>query len=132
MIANLVSNLIGKLLGGGGYSVSPKTVANIERDWESVSVALKSRNPASLRHALIVADKALDNVLKDLIAGDTMGERLKNARAKFHPHTYDRIWQAHKLRNTLVHESGVDVPHYSLTEAISYLKDGISELGVRL
>ncbi len=36
--------------------------------------------------------------------GETVGERLKNAKRLFQQGPYDAIWRAHKLRNTIVHE----------------------------
>ena len=101
-------------------------------EWKNINTLFSGRSPSQLRQALISADKTLDNVLRDLVNGETMGERLKNAEDKFDRYSYDKIWKAHKLRNTLVHESGFEPPHYVLTEAIEDLRRGVVNLGIRI
>jgi hypothetical protein len=74
----------------------------------------------------------LDAVLGESLAfagvkGETVGERLKNAGSLFDKKTYDAIWSAHKLRNTIVHE------HHSPSEketknAVSTLSSAIRRL----
>ena len=126
-------NLLKLLFGfSAGKNISAQTREAISRDWQSVEAALQSKVPSQLRQALITADKALDNALRDIVSGENMGERLKNAKDKFEYSLYDKIWKAHKVRNSLVHEAGYDPPHYVVTEAIENLKQGLINLGVRL
>lgn len=117
---------------GGGKNISSETREKIARDWANIKVLLDGKSPSQLRQALLTADKTLDNALRDLVPGNTMGERLKSAKDKFDYGTYDRIWKAHKVRNALVHEAGYEPPHYVLTEAIENLRRGLEALGVRL
>lgn len=64
-----------------------------------------SNDPIILRSILIDADKLLDNTLKyKRVHGETMGERLKNAKRLFDKQSYNELWEAHKLRNRLVHD----------------------------
>jgi hypothetical protein len=113
-------------------SVSAVTEEKIKKDWESVALLLAQKSPSQLRQALIVADRALDNALKDFIPGETMGERLKNAKDKFDWATYQKIWEAHKVRNNMVHEAGYEPQYYIVTEAVETLKQALISLGVRL
>lgn len=124
-------NLFGKGLKGRS-SVSAQTMELIKREWEQIDVLLGQKGPSQLRQALIKADKTLDNVLRDIVPGDTMGERLKSAREKFDYQTYDKIWKAHLMRNSLIHESGFDPPHHMVTNAIENLKTGLRKLGIRI
>jgi hypothetical protein len=65
------------------------------------------------------------------LSGDTMGERLKNARGRFPDRSiYDGIWRAHKLRNALAHEVGFDLVPSQAKEALSDFERGLRALGV--
>jgi len=112
--------------------VSERAGFNIARDWQEIDLLLKGNSPSQFKQALIVADRSLDLALKDLVAGETMGERLKSAKNIFHPQTYDKIWQAHKLRNALVHESGFEVQSFVVKASVENLKSGLKELGVKI
>lgn len=59
----------------------------------------------SLKNAIFELDKLLDRLLKNKkIKGETLGERLKNAGFLFNNEEYNRVWEAHKIRNILAHE----------------------------
>ena len=114
-----------------GYKlVTVRTKRNIVSDWKNVESQLKGGSPSQLRQALITADKALDNALKDLVDGETMGERLKNAKNLFEYSQYDKLWKAHKMRNSVVHESGFEPPHHAVKKAVHDLKEGLTVLKV--
>ena len=70
-------------------------------------------------------------IKKDLTNGNTMGERLISGKHLFSENTYQEIWSAHKIRNSMVHETGFEPPVYVLTRAINQLKKGVKELGVK-
>lgn len=108
------------------------TADKISIDWRSINDLILKDTPTHLRQAVIVADNTLDAALKDIVAGDTMGERLKNAKDKFNYTTYDRLWKAHKLRNGIVHETSFEPNHFMVKEAIQSIKDGLIILGIRL
>ena len=124
--------IFGSGTGTSYGSVSQETVRKITSDWENISVLLKQKGPSQLKQALIMADKSLDAVLKEIVPGETMGERLKNAVDKFDRPTYNRIWDAHKLRNSLVHEAGFEPAYFMITEAVSNLKEALYKLGVNV
>lgn len=132
MIAELIRDLLFGGFSGGHRSVRADTQMKIKHDWDTIDTLLSQRSPAQLKQALITADKALDNALRDVVAGETMGERLKNAKDKFDPVVYNKIWEAHKIRNSMVHESGYEPPHFMLVEAVGKLKQGLVSLGVKL
>ncbi len=112
--------------------VSPATMQAVQAEWRSINTLLAGGQPSQLKQALIAADKTLDNVLRDMVAGETMAERLKAAKYSFDKSTGDIVWNAHRLRNTLVHESGIEVPHHVLRKSVEDLKKGLSALNVRL
>ena len=110
--------------------VSDITKTNIYNAWENVEFALNSKTPSQLRQALITADKCLDNALRDMVKGESLGQRLKNGQHFFDDVTYQNIWRAHKIRNNLVHEAGYEPSYVSLINSINDLKKGIIKLGV--
>ncbi len=111
-------------------TVSSQTIEKISRDWENIAVLVKGKSPSQLKQALITADKTLDAALKDIVLGDTMGERLKNAKDKFDRATYNRIWDAHKLRNSLVHEAGFEPGYFTLDGAITNIRMALRKLRI--
>ena len=111
--------------------ITVETRNKIQSDWKNIEVLLLQKGPSQLRQALITADKSLDNALKDLVAGENMGERLKNAEKMFDKDDYNKIWEAHKVRNNLVHESGYEPPYFVLTQSVENLKSGLEKVGIR-
>ena len=102
--------LLDKLFGGDGggrVSVSPQTMDFIKRDWEQIDIQVKGGTPSQLRQALISADKTLDTALKEKVSGEKMAERMQNAKDLFDYRLYDKLWKAHKMRNSLVHAPAV-------------------------
>lgn len=132
MLANLLKSLLFGSGSVGRRSVSASTESKIRSDWSNVELALQQKTPSQLRQAVITADRALDSAMRDIFPGETMGERLKAARDRFDPVTYNKIWEGHKVRNALAHEAGYEPPHYVLTEAIENLKKGLISIGVKL
>lgn len=112
--------------------ITVETKEKIQRDWKNIEILLTQKGPSQLRQALITADKSLDNALKDIVDGETMGERLKNAEIFFEREQYNKIWEAHKIRNNLVHESGYEPPYFVVTKAVQDLKEGLEKVGVRI
>lgn len=94
-----------------GTKKSPASSANVldhelvKGKWTEIQQMLRDGGPANFRQSIMEADKLVDMVLRTKVPGDTMGERLKNARGLFHRHTYDQLWTAHKIRNKLAHEA---------------------------
>jgi len=81
----------------------------------------KSDDPYKIKHALIEADKLLDHVMKMKgMKGTDMGSRLKLSKKYFEWNTYNSIWEAHKMRNRLVHEVEMQG---SVSEIKKYYKD---------
>lgn len=77
--------------------------------------------------AVIEADKLFDAALKQSnFRGESMGERLKNAEKSIK--NYHDVWDAHKLRNRLVHEE-VKLKKSQASSALSSFKSGLKSLG---
>lgn len=95
--------------------------------WLKITASVTTEE--SSRHlAVMNADSLLDQAMKDSgIAGDTMGERLKNAKNRLKHR--DAIWHAHKLRNRIAHEDSVKVSPNELKKALAAFKSALKDLG---
>jgi hypothetical protein len=98
--------------------------------WETIMTVSRS-GASGLKSSINEADKLFDHVMKQLgFAGDTMGDRLKHGRARFATYdTYDKIWRAHKLRNSLAHDMSFDLVPSQAHEALKDFERGLRELG---
>src|SRR3989344_2789174 len=80
--------------------------------------------------SIIQADALLDDVLMHLgYEGDTMGDRLKIIDPVQLP-SADRVWSAHRLRNTIVHDPMVEHTRETVINALRAYQDAFRELGV--
>ncbi|MFH1461217.1 MAG: hypothetical protein ABIF84_02245 [Patescibacteria group bacterium] len=80
----------------------PKQV--MEERWRGVENKLAAGDENSYKLAIIEADKIFDELLKRLnLPGQDMGERLKGLSSN-QIGNLDDVWQAHRLRNRIVHE----------------------------
>ncbi len=119
------------------YLILSKSAGESDRQWKlkarnHLSIVLKNtdkNNPVSLKNSLVELDKLLDFVMKSKkLKGDTMGERLKNARSIFDKSMYNKIWDAHKLRNTMVHEIDYKLNPNELIMHISTLRKAVDRV----
>lgn len=82
------------------------------KKWESIEKHLISQNPSDWRLAVIEADVMLDELLRAQgYHGDSIGEMLKGVE-RSDMRSLDHAWEAHKVRNELVHSGS----EYALNE----------------
>lgn len=99
-----------------------------QNQWVIIGRMLESENQAELHHAIYEADKLLDRALKERgLKGTTLGERLKSARSRLSDN--NAVWQAHKLRNKIAHETGVILRRGDVVSALNGFKSGLKDLG---
>ena len=114
-------------------SLSPVDVRKIQDEWARVDELVNLGKPSQLRQAVIKADNVLDLALSKITVGNSVGERLKNARPYFRDFAvYQGLWEAHKVRNALVHEAEYEPMHTVTKDAIAKFKLGLEALGARL
>lgn len=78
--------------------------------------------------AVIKADSLLDEALKNAgLKGGTTGERLNNAAGFLRD--VNGAWRAHKLRNQLAHETGVNPTAIECQRALRQYKKALKDLG---
>ncbi len=67
---------------------------------------LRSDNIYELKQAVIEADKLIDYVLRAKgYSGQSFSDRLRAAQPYIEPQFYNAIWQGHKVRNLIAHET---------------------------
>ena len=85
-------------------------------------------NISSYSMAIIDADKLLDKAMHEMgVPGKTMGDRLKRSGSKFTD--INAVWRAHKLRNAIAHESGLEISYKQAATALSIYKQALKDLG---
>jgi hypothetical protein len=94
--------------------------ARIEQAWSHV---VSLQDPV---RRVIEADKVLDIALGEAGFAGTLGEKLKKAGPRLK--NINDVWNAHKLRNQLAHESGARVSDAQANAAINTLRRAIDQL----
>jgi hypothetical protein len=104
------------------------TREDIQRRWLEIE-KVAATGTMGAKMAIIEADKLLDGTLKSMtMAGATLGERLRFACYKYPE--LRKVWQAHILRNQLVHETTFEVSSGRAREAIQQYKHALKVLKV--
>ncbi|MEK7146777.1 MAG: hypothetical protein AAB772_00810 [Patescibacteria group bacterium] len=98
--------------------------------WQQIKKRMRFGGEANMKLALIEADKIFDEMIKlSGYKGETMADRLKQITSA-QLSNIEQLWQAHKIRNRLVHE-----PDYHLTEeqaeaALGIYQQTFQEIGL--
>lgn len=109
-----------------------KRRSKLDRDyyraqWQKIE-QLQNQGGTGWHLAILEADKLLDQALKAAgYPGQTMGDRLKDARSAFRSN--DHVWQAHKLRNRLAHETDVHLNGIVVSRTLRQFKAGLKDIG---
>jgi len=91
-------------------------------------VELSKGDVSARKDAIIRLDTLLGKSLDYAgVKGNTVGERLKNAKHLFERRKYDEIWKAHKVRNMLVHEQA-DISSGEARKTASVFSSAIGRL----
>lgn len=101
----------------------------VQAKWQEIEQLIQLGSPSNFSRAVLEADKLLDHILKTKRApGLTMGDRLKASKNRFSPAGYNAAWNAHKVRNELVHNSEYTITDFIAKAAIENFKMAIGEL----
>lgn len=124
VIAGLLLALIFRLQHGAAQLDTDK----YRRRWLDIERQIKKDDQRSCQFAVMEADKLLDTALKESgVKGDTMGERLKTAQERWSDR--NGVWNAHKLRNQIVHEASVQVGYDTSRRALAGFKRALKDIG---
>lgn len=91
----------------GGMRVKADLLKKLEQ-----SRSLARGDTSKRKDCLIQLDSIMGAALKHAgVRGETVGERLKNSKQLYDRALYQDMWDAHKLRNAIVHEQHDQSPH---------------------
>lgn len=96
--------------------------------WDDISKMYQNSENRYVE-AIIEGDKLLDEALKQRkYEGRTMGERMVSANRTFKDP--DMVWNSHKLRNKIVHETNIKVTKKHASYALRGFRKGLKDLEV--
>lgn len=97
--------------------------------WKEVLEHLQSLREAEWKFAVIEADNIIEEILTQAsYPGETLGEKLKQIDQNQLASIED-LWEAHKLRNLIVHDPDYQIRHNDARVAISQYEKALRELG---
>ena len=101
--------------------------SGVNARWEEVQRHITSTREAEWKFAVIEADKVVDDILKNSYPGETMGERLMNI-SQGQLETLNGLWEAHKIRNRLVHDTNYFLRYAEAKRAVILYERTLKEL----
>lgn len=116
-----VEALVGKFFAKTSFSVFPE--GELENRWEEIE-------NLDTKYSIIEADKLVDTVLRRAgLQGNSMADRLRRTEKLIPRRVYQDMWEAHKLRNLLVHEDDYRMNEQNSTGALWKMKKYLITLG---
>ena len=96
--------------------------------WIEIERQLKRDDVGSYSLVVLNADKLLGQALQERhITGSTMGERMKTLQSTWT--NANAVWSAHKLRNSIAHDTDVSVDYDSARRALAAFKQALKDVG---
>jgi len=112
------------------HGLNTSDLQEIKRKWEEIEQLMRLGRPSNFKNAILEADKLLDHVLKLYGYHGSLADKMKSLpRKNFDKEFFDDMWQAHRVRNEMVHNISYEVQHFEAREAISRFKRVLRELG---
>ncbi len=107
---------------------SVKGEERLNKKWQNILKRLERGDDANLKLAVIEADNIFADILKRMsLPGETFEDRL----GQFEKHelqSVDLVWEAHRLRDFIVHEPKVPISREQAETAVKYYETGLKEL----
>lgn len=123
IVVALIFAIMGVIRKGGHVNVE-----KYRSKWLAIEQSLSKSTIQTAPLAIINADKLVDAALRERgIGGGTMGERMKTAEALWS--RSDALWDAHKLRNRIAHETDTNVSYDQARRALAAYKRALKDLG---
>ncbi|KKS66153.1 MAG: hypothetical protein UV36_C0035G0008 [Parcubacteria group bacterium GW2011_GWC2_42_6] len=98
-----------------------------EKKWQKITDRLDRGDEASLKLAVIEAGGIFFQVLQFVAPGESTEERLEKAD-KQRLVSYERIFEAQRLRDFIIHNPKTGLTHQQAQEAIGSFEQGLKEL----
>lgn len=102
----------------------------LREQWEAIKARFAEGTPASVKLAVIEADKFVDHILRE---SGFRGEHMADRMEKLSSHglqTFERLWRAHKVRNEIVHAVGYEISEANTSQAMEDYEAFLKELRI--
>ncbi|OQA52064.1 MAG: hypothetical protein BWY43_00671 [candidate division WS2 bacterium ADurb.Bin280] len=120
-LEGLIASFFDKLMPRGSFAVLPP--GEITKRFQEIE-------KMESKLAIIEADKLVDTVLKKAGSkGESLGERLRGVQKLVSRDVYSNMWEAHKVRNQIVHDHDFDIRSVDHNLVIYRMKKFLIELG---
>lgn len=101
-----------------------------KKEWDKIESHFFKGDDNDLKIAIIEADKLLEEALREAgVRGLSLGDRLKNLKPGQLP-DIDKVWQAHRLRNQIVHEPTFKIKRDLAERALNIYQETLKDLGL--
>lgn len=96
--------------------------------WDEIQKHINSTREGEWKFAVVEADKLVDELLKSAgFQGETLGDRLMNIQPG-QLTTLQSLWEAHKIRNRLVHDTNYFLRYTEAKRAVGLYEKTLREL----
>jgi hypothetical protein len=102
----------------------------LREHWQAILRKLESGGSEAMKIAIIEADSLVGDILQRLdYTGEHLADRLAKLSIEDFP-SVEKLWQAHRIRNELVHAPGFEISPSHAEEIISVYESFLKEAGV--
>jgi hypothetical protein len=116
------------VLVSNSKKLSQKIQTRILTDLKQIKILIDTKNPLLFRDIIIRLDSLLSKTLQIYYQNnENCGSNLKKAKNLFKYDEYNKIWEMHKLRNSVVHEN-VEVGYSQITQAYNIIGGAIKKI----
>lgn len=120
-----IKEIIAEAIEDGKLSKS-----KIQKQWESISLDVESKDPDDYKNAVILAEKLFNRVLKVAnFSGDSVEQKLRKIPEGQLELKDEIVWSS-KLRERIVNNPSFDVDPEEAKRAISVFEKTLKEMGV--
>jgi len=100
------------------------------KTWEKSKKRLETKIPSEYKLAVIEADSFFNRILEKMgYAGESLGERLKKVPDGVLLNI-DDIWEAHKIRNNIVHDLNYRLTQRTAEEVLRIYEEALKNLEI--
>ncbi len=99
-----------------------KVIQEIQDKWKAI---IRQKDQ---RHAIMDADKLLDHALTKMGYKGSLGNKLKQAGARFK--NVNNVWKAHKVRNNIAHQIDYKITDKIYKDSMLHFKQAFKDLKI--
>lgn len=127
LVTVAVLAIIGLLIFVNKMAITGLNKKYYEKRWREIT-SIVEQGETGARLSIIEADKLLDHALKQKeFSGEKMADRMRAAKNSLN--NENAVWNAHKLRNRLVHEENVKLSTRQAKSSLKVYRSALKGLG---